>query len=467
MLFNSFVFLIFALVVYSIHAGLAQRFRNTFLLLASYVFYASWDPRFLALLLFSTAIDFSVGKALEAAHTATSRKRLLAVSLICNLSVLGFFKYFNFFLSSAEKLLHTIGIEAPLPYLNIILPVGISFYTFQTLSYTIDVYRRQLVPTKSFVNFALYIAFFPQLVAGPIERATNLLPQIEHSRSVSLEQFQSGSWLIFWGLFKKMVVADNLSLYVDQVYSNPQETTGIAVLLATYAFAYQIYCDFSGYTDVARGLAKLLGIELMLNFNRPYLATSPSDFWRRWHISLSTWLRDYLYIPLGGNRFGSFFTYRNLLLTMILGGLWHGAHGTFVLWGLYHGIILCAFRVFLSEGAAPQKAITKWVQIFVMFHLTCLGWLMFRANSLGDLKTLVKQLFLNVGSIESVGTILFPIAFFISLLWLVEWWTKSEENPTTFPGFCSGFFTLIVSILIVLMIWFSAPIGVRFIYFQF
>ncbi len=467
MLFNSFVFLMFAVVVFALHAALPRRFRNTFLLLSSYVFYGSWDARFLSLLLFSTLVDFAVGKRLGETQNTSLRKRLLGISLVCNLGVLAFFKYFNFFLSSAEELLRAVGLDSALPHLSIILPVGISFYTFQTLSYTIDVYRRQLKPTDSLIDFALYISFFPQLVAGPIERATHLLPQLQFERRVSREQLRSGSWLIFWGLFKKMVIADNLALYVDQVYSNPSGATGFQTILATYAFAYQIYCDFSGYTDIARGLAKLLGIELMLNFNRPYLATSPSDFWRRWHISLSTWLRDYLYIPLGGNRFGFLLTYRNLLITMILGGLWHGANSTFILWGLFHGVILCVYRVANADAWGDKSRAIQFLKLVVMFHLTCFGWMLFRANSLAELWQLVRNIFGNIGFFESVSTMIFPVCFFVCLLWIVETWTKSQDDPHNFAGFRNGFFTLMISLLLVLMIWFSAPTGVRFIYFQF
>ena len=295
------------------------------LLVASYAFYGAWDWRFLGLIVLSTVVDYVVGMSLAATGDPRRRQFLVTASIVANLGILGLFKYAGFFAKSLVGLGASLGVEIPAFALDVVLPVGISFYTFQTLSYTIDIYRGTLKPTRRFLDFALFVAFFPQLVAGPIERASRLLPQVLQPRHVTWEKFGSGSWLILWGLFKKVVIADNLAFLVNAVYATDASPTGWQVVAGTVAFAWQIYCDFSGYSDIARGLARLMGFELMVNFNLPYAARSPADFWRRWHISLSTWLRDYLYIPLGGNQGGALRTYRNLGLTMLLGGLWHGA----------------------------------------------------------------------------------------------------------------------------------------------
>ena len=289
----------------------------------------------------------------------------------------------------------SFGLSAPQCHLNIVLPVGVSFYTFQALSYTIDVYRRRLKPLRNFFDFALYVSLFPQLVAGPIERGQHLARQVTRKTPVSIADIYDGSWLILKGLFKKAVIADNLAPIVDEVFNN-SAPGGFEVLLAVYAFAFQIYGDFSGYSDMARGTARYLGYDLMLNFRLPYFAVDPSDFWSRWHISLSSWLRDYLYIPLGGSRGTSFQTCRNLLLTMLLGGLWHGAAWTFVLWGAFHGVILVAFRLLSEQGIVTpptRKASFHWLlRVILMFHLTCVSWLLFRAGSFAQLSNLVAAL---------------------------------------------------------------------------
>jgi D-alanyl-lipoteichoic acid acyltransferase DltB (MBOAT superfamily) len=294
--------------------------------------------------------------------------------------------------------------------------VGISFYTFQTLSYTIDVYRGRISPTRNLLDFALFVAFFPQLVAGPIERASRLLPQLARERPLTARGLASGAWLAGWGLFKKVVIADNLAPLVDEVYAPGANPAAGEVLLATYAFAFQIYCDFSGYTDIARGVARMFGIDLMLNFRLPYLATAPSDFWRRWHISLSTWLRDYLYIPLGGNRGGRARTLRNLMLTMLLGGLWHGAAWTFVCWGAYHGVLLVAERVWRRRGrSARVGAARRALAVAGTFHAVCLGWLFFRADSLAGVGSLLRALGsdphwgLALSWLPSLGLLLLPL----------------------------------------------------------
>ena len=345
------------------------------------------------------------------------KKFALGVSMVANLVILGFFKYFNFFAGSFQAAWGQLFGGAPdLFTLNIILPVGISFYTFQTMSYTIDVYRKDLAASQDLTEFATFVAFFPQLVAGPIERASNLLPQFWGPRpAVGREQVRQAVWLIVWGLYKKMVVADNLAMLVNATFAPfdaggtlvpPRD--GLRLLIALYAFALQIYGDFSGYTDVARGTAKLLGFDIMLNFRLPYFATSPSSFWQRWHISLSSWLRDYLYIPLGGNRGSPFLTYRNLFLTMLLGGLWHGAAWTFVLWGAYHGALLILYR--LAGIRTEAKAYPRWVTALLwllMLHLTMIGWLIFRSQNIATIGVFLRSIALSPqGSPEAMAAFL-------------------------------------------------------------
>jgi D-alanyl-lipoteichoic acid acyltransferase DltB (MBOAT superfamily) len=392
-LFNSFeFFFLFLPVVLLVYFLLEHRRQNIFLVIASCIFYASWDWRFLLPLLFTTSLDFWIAKRLEIlpreAATAAQRRRLLALSVASNLSLLGFFKYFNFFLHSLQALLVTFGLDVQIRTLEIVLPIAISFYTFQALSYTIDVYRGEFHATKSFWDFFLAVLYFPHLVAGPIQRAASLIPQMVHPRAFDRCRAVEGIHLIAWGYFKKIVIADNLAPIVDSVFgSMAGSPPGGMVSVGVVAFAFQIYCDFSGYTDIARGIAKLMGIEFVLNFNLPYFATSPSDFWKRWHISLSSWLRDYLYRSLGGNRSGTLRTYRNLIVTMLLGGLWHGAAWNFVLWGFYHGLLLVCQRLLTPVGSRLWPAVDSGrpvlsgMKISMMFLFTCYGWLLFRAHS--------------------------------------------------------------------------------------
>ena len=402
MLFNSFEFAIFFPIVFALYLVLGHTGRNRMLLVASYVFYGWWDWRFLSLIILSTLTDYYCGLRIGEAVDETRRKFFLTVSVCMNLGILGFFKYFDFFLENFKALLTSLGVATNLDTLGIILPVGISFYTFQTMSYTIDIYRREMEPTHRFFDFALFVSFFPQLVAGPIERAKQLLPQILAPRVVTWQKVQEGAYLILWGLFMKMFVADNLAKLVDPVFAAEAPQSGVQVLLALYAFAFQIFCDFAGYSEIARGLAKCLGIELMVNFNLPYFATTPSEFWRRWHISLSQWLRDYLYIPLGGNRDGTFMTYRNLSLTMLLGGLWHGAAWTFVFWGAYQGALLVVHRLAkpflksLPEIRSRAFATAWWMlRVAVFFQFVCIGWLLFRAQSMHQVGQMLHSIFFN------------------------------------------------------------------------
>ena len=388
MLFNTFQFAYFFAILLPLYWALPHKPQNVLILAASYYFYSCWDPRFLALLVLSTAMDFACGLAVDRIEHPRRRKLFVALSMALNLGMLGYFKYYNFFAESLQAALARGGLDVSLSQLEVVLPIGISFYTFQSMSYVIDVYRRHIKPTRNFVEFAAFVSFFPHLVAGPIMRPTTLLPQIEMKRRFNIQQFYEGCYLIFWGLTKKVVVADNLAPIVNDLFGRWETIDGGLALLAIYAFAFQIYCDFSGYTDAARGIAKCLGFELCLNFNLPYFATSPRDFWARWHISLSQWLRDYLYIPLGGSRGGKARLHVNLMLTMIIGGLWHGAAWTFVAWGAYQGILLVGHRLLEPwlkriEPADPvDRACWTGLRIVVTFHLICLGWLLFRAESM-------------------------------------------------------------------------------------
>ena len=395
MIFNSLVFLVFLAVVLGLYYRLGHRAQNHLLVLASYVFYGWWDWRFLGLLLFTTFFDYWCALRLERETDAGKKKSFLAMSMAMNLTVLGFFKYFNFFADSLEKLFAVLGFHADMPTLQILLPVGISFYTFLSMSYTIDVYRGKLKATHNVLDFMLYVSFFPHLVAGPIVRAQDLLPQCARPRIIRTDQVVTGIWLCLLGYLKKVVIADRLAPMVDWGFASGQAPFPDATSwLVLYAFAFQIYGDFSGYSDIARGLAKVMGFELVHNFKAPYLTANPAAFWRHWHISLSVWLRDYLYIPLGGSRHGRFRTFRNLMLTMVLGGLWHGAGLAYVIWGTYHGVMLCVHRMWLGlrgagtdaeavaggpGGWLPRAAHAVWVVVF--FHLTCIGWLFFRAGS--------------------------------------------------------------------------------------
>ncbi|MCS7469426.1 MBOAT family protein [Stieleria sp. ICT_E10.1] len=425
MLFNSLDFLGFFIVVFVVQLCLPHRPRNLFFLAASYFFYGCWDWRFLGLMAVSTVIDYICSHRIATSDDAATKRRLLAVSMIANLAILGFFKYAGFFVDSWITLAASRGIELSPRTWQILLPVGISFYTFQTMSYTWDVYRGEMKPLKRFADFALYVAFFPQLVAGPIERGKRLSPQIKSGPRTTLDGFQSGSWLVFKGLFKKAVIADNLAPVVDSMFAL-ESPSAVQVMIGAYAFAFQIYGDFSGYTDIARGVGRMLGYDLSLNFRLPYLATNPSEFWQRWHISLSSWLRDYLYIPLGGNRNGPWMTSRNLMLTMLLGGLWHGAAWTFVIWGAFHGVLLiCHRRTTRGVGWSDHWIRRTYpLRLFCMFHLTCLGWLIFRADSLENLHNMLSGLLrwsaISIADWQNIWMLALLAAPLMVLHWMKE-----------------------------------------------
>jgi len=382
--------------------------------------WTGWLP--LALSLFGVTALQVMHPRLVSLEESTRRKVALAISITTNLGILAVFKYFNFFAESFSQLAQDVFSSTPGDLtLNIVLPVGISFYTFQSMSYTIDTYRGDVKPTRSIVDFAAFLAFFPQLVAGPIERGKHLLPQFQRPRTVTPEQRDSGLWLIAWGLFKKVVVADNVALIVNRSFapfdgSAPSSVVpedGLRLAVAVFAFAFQIYADFSGYTDVARGIARLLGFDIMVNFRLPYFARSPSEFWQRWHISLSTWLRDYLYIPLGGNRGGLFFTQRNLMITMVLGGLWHGAAWNFVFWGFYHGTLLALYRIAGVRGHDNQSVAKSIGQGTLMFALTLYGWLLFRAQNTTAVGVFTQAIFASPGWSAQAQTDLLDVLFYV------------------------------------------------------
>ncbi|MEM6552994.1 MAG: MBOAT family protein [Planctomycetota bacterium] len=425
MQFTSYIFIAFFVAVYAAYWATRRWLvaQNVLLLVASYVFYGYWDYRFCSLLLISTICDFIIAKRLHASDNERHRKWLVTLSVTINLGILGFFKYFEFFADSLVVAVNRFGLEVGEFELKILLPVGISFYTFQTLSYTIDVYRRKMEPVNSLLNFGVYVAYFPQLVAGPIERASHLLPQVCKARTITKAQVNAGVYLILWGFFKKLVIADNMAGIANPIFNNYEQYSGLDLWLAALAFAFQIYCDFSAYSDIARGLSKLMGFDLMLNFRLPYFATSPSDFWRRWHISLSTWLRDYLYIPLGGNRGGKWFTQRNLMITMLLGGLWHGAAWNFVLWGLFHGLILAVYRVADRGGDdrpldKPSAYARHFSRMALMFVLTLIGWVLFRCQSMDAIVHFFTHMHLGWG--EQTGLHVYQVVFYALPLVVIQ-----------------------------------------------
>ncbi|NOT31337.1 MAG: MBOAT family protein [Planctomycetes bacterium] len=384
MLFNSFEFLVFYALVFAVYWRLPHRGQNLLLMTASLFFYGVWNSKILLVLVAAASIDYVCGIWIEDARSERVRRRILIGSIVCSLAVLCFFKYANFFLDNLVETLRLFGLEATRPALRIILPVGISFHTFQAMSYAVDVYRREQKACRNYLDYLLYISFFPQLVAGPIERGARLMPQVESPRArLNLPAKLEGVKLLVVGYLQKVAIADVLAPKADLVFADPSSHSGLTLLLGLYAFAIQIYCDFAGYSNIARGTARLLGFQLMRNFAQPYLASNITEFWRRWHISLSTWLRDYLYIPLGGNRRGQGRTYANLMLTMLLGGLWHGANWTFVVWGGLHGAYLALHKaLFGGEGSGGR--VRRFLGALVTFHLVCLAWIFFRAESFAD-----------------------------------------------------------------------------------
>ncbi|RKE97977.1 MBOAT family O-acyltransferase [Ichthyenterobacterium magnum] len=477
MLFNSFSFLVFFVIVFSLYWFVFKthnRYQNLLLLISSYVFYGWWDWRFLSLILFSTIVDFYVGHALGLTIKKKHRRFLLGVSICVNIGLLGFFKYYNFFIDNWVEVWSSLGITMHRSTLQIILPVGISFYTFQTLSYTIDIYRDKINPEKSVINFATFVAFFPQLVAGPIERAKNLLPQFSIQKKFCYKKAMSGLHLIIWGLFKKVVIADTCATYVNVIFDNYEQMNTLSLVLGAVYFAFQIYGDFSGYSDIAVGLSRLLGFDLMRNFNYPYFSRDIAEFWRRWHISLSTWFRDYVYIPLGGSRVSKIKQVRNVFVIFLVSGFWHGANWTFIVWGALNAVyflpllLLSRNRNYLDDISISKSfmGLKTIVNIALTFMLTCLAWVFFRSNTVSDAVLYIKQIFLRndfSSQFLSIERYNFEALLLVLLFVVIEWLIRHYEHPFL------GKYATIKSIGIVFLI---IILGVYsnhndFIYFQF
>jgi len=461
MLFTQLEFLVFfAIVLIAAWSSSRCSIRNTILLVASYYFYAYWDYRFCALLLLSTLVDFVVAKRIAASADLQGRRRWLGVSLATNLGVLGFFKYFNFFIESADPVLRSLGIGTN--SLEIVLPVGVSFFTFQTLSYTIDVYRGRLSPTGNLVNFALFVAFFPQLVAGPIVRARELLPQLREVPRWSKRQCYGGAQQLLRGAVKKVLLADRLAEMVDVVFAGPELYSGPTLWLAALAYAGQIYYDFSGYTDMAIGAAKMLGYRFPINFKHPYLATSVDEFWHRWHMTLSRWLRDYLYIPLGGSRVSEAATRRNLMITMTLGGLWHGAAWTYVVWGLLHGIALVVHRQ--SRLGTPSSNYGKIVGWTITMVVVLVGWVLFRSPDITSASDYLWRMFTWAGGIGWYPPLVVGVIGVMVIEHLA--WRTRLRRAMRLP--VDAWYSPIATVIMIWSLLLYAPRGFQpFVYFQF
>jgi len=479
MLFHTPEFLVFSLILVAVLA-LCHRDapRKIVLLLASYVFYMWWNPAFILLIVFSTAVNYVASLAIGRNPSPVWRKTWLVLSLATSLGLLAFFKYFNFFEDNALAVLRVLGYDVSWAHLNITLPVGISFYTFQTLSYTIDVYRGRLPVCRSATDFALFVAFFPQLVAGPIVRAADFLPQLKRPAAFCFDR--TAFFLIARGLAKKVLIADNLAVLGDAVFSDVARWPSLVIWMAAVCFYVQIYCDFSGYSDIAIGVSRALGYHLPVNFNRPYFATSPTEFWRRWHISLSTWLRDYLYIPLGGNRHGTFCTGRNLMITMLLGGLWHGASWNFVLWGFLHGAALIVHRVWRSLWPAGEsveggvwhvaRTLLAWAGLQYWILLT---WLTFRLTDTADMLLALRKFVvfdlnfevqsIGVGKLAAFSSLAILLAFFAAHGYSA-WRGGLDNRLARTPLWISS----PVCVLLGVLFYFFWPLsGAPFLYFQF
>ncbi len=478
MLFNSFEFLLFLPTFFLFYWFLFKKLRaqNILILVSSYVFYGWWDWRFLILILISTIVDYSIGILLDKEKKNKKRKYLLWVSLIFNLGLLAFFKYFNFFIDNWIEAWSSVGVVMHKSSLNIILPVGISFYTFQTLSYSIDVYKNKLKPTKNFIAFASFVSFFPQLVAGPIERATNLLPQFYKERTFKYELAVSGVKLIFWGLFKKIVIADNCAIYVNEIFGTYHEQSSLTLILGAVYFAFQIYGDFSGYSDIAIGTSRLFGFKLMRNFNYPYFSRDIAEFWRRWHISLSTWFRDYVYIPLGGSRGSKWMQIRNVFIIFLVSGFWHGANWTFVIWGGLNALFFLPLlltnnnrkHINISTQNRLLPSIKEVLQIILTFSLTTIAWVFFRANTVNEAVAYILKIFGNqnlfhVDYLSGIERYSFEIVFLIPILCFFEWIYKKHETP--FEGKCKRVNEAVI--LILLLVFGQFTNHSSFIYFQF
>ena len=474
MLFNSLEFLLFLPTVFILYWFVFKKIttQNILILVSSYVFYGWWDWRFLSLILISTLIDYTIGLQLRKTSNLQRRKLLLSFSLVFNLGMLGFFKYYNFFVDSWIEAWNNIGVTMHASSLNIILPVGISFYTFQTLSYTIDIYRKKLEPTKDFIAFASFVSFFPQLVAGPIERATNLLPQFYKKRTFNYDYAVSGMKLILWGLVKKVVIADSCAIFVNKIFENYQDESGLALCMGAIYFAFQIYCDFSGYSDIAIGTSRLFGFKLMRNFNYPYFSRDIAEFWRRWHISLSTWFRDYLYIPLGGSRGNKWFQLRNVFAIFLVSGFWHGANWTFIVWGGLNALFFIPLlltnknRNNLDEVASNSVLpnVKELFQILLTFGLTTFAWIFFRAESITDAMLYIQQIsdFSNFVPDVIRHKKVIPLLFLFIIL---EWFSRKQEYAIVLDKKYRTVFYMLFAFMI--LYYSSVEEKSSFIYFQF
>ena len=452
MLFNSLEFGLFLPIVFILYWFVANnnlKIQNCLLLVASYFFYGWWDWRFLSLIILSSFIDYFIGVFLISENREKRRKLLLLLSIFVNLGLLGFFKYYNFFIDSFTDSFTFFGSTINPNRLSIILPVGISFYTFQTLSYTIDVYKKKLAATKDVISFFAFVSFFPQLVAGPIERATNLLPQFFNKRKFDYSKSVDGLRQILWGFFKKVVIADNCAVYVNNIFENYATYPSSLLLLGVVFFAFQIYCDFSGYSDIAIGTARLFGFNLMQNFAFPYFSRDIAEFWRRWHISLSTWFRDYLYIPLGGSRGTIALKTRNIVIIFIVSGFWHGANFTFIAWGLLHALYFIPLMLMGNNRNNTGNiamgrflpTLKEFFQILITFSITVLAWIFFRADNITHAVDYISHLFLNPfysGWVLSFNGKVFPLGqvfitvIFITLLIVVEWIQRDKQHAVSF-----------------------------------
>jgi alginate O-acetyltransferase complex protein AlgI len=490
MLFNSPTFVLFFIVVFALYWGVRARIaQNALLLVASYIFYGAWSWKFLLLLIASTIIDYACGLLISRASDPGRKRLIMLASVTANLLFLATFKYLGFFVREAAELLESLGFQANLPVLEIVLPVGISFYTFQTIGYVVDVYRGKVPAERNLLDYALYVSFFPQLVAGPIERAGHLLPQFKRERRWNQPGFESGLQLAVWGLFKKMVIADNLAPFVDGVYGDPDAYAGRALVTATVFFAVQIYCDFSGYTDTARGVARMLGFELMKNFDFPYFSRTPVEFWRRWHISLSQWFQDYLYYPLAMRymrRGGWGSKYKAHIIAMTLIGFWHGANWTFIAFGVYWGLVIALYLYSTDRMAtvsrvstlrrlfAARPTLSRVTSTAAMFAGVCVGWIFFRADSMSDVWRIASRAFSPVGQATVLRVDVPPEGILWLLvvgLWAAEWLYRNRTSRFTelFAGGFSAIAWRSGAITAILFSYLIAQEGAvqPFIYFQF
>jgi alginate O-acetyltransferase complex protein AlgI len=482
MLFNSLSFLAFFPLVYILYWTVFKnnlKWQNLMLMLASYYFYACWDWRFLFLLAFSTFLDFFTGLKIHKSENDSIRKIWLIISVGINLGFLGVFKYYNFFASSFASLLEGLGFQVNPGLIEVVLPVGISFYTFHGLSYVFDIYNKKIQPSEDFVNYSLFVSFFPLLVAGPIERATHLLPQIEVPRKFNQENSKDGLRQILWGLFKKVVIADNCASVVNPIFDSNDYSSGSTLVVGAILFAFQIYCDFSGYSDIALGTARLLGFELLRNFAFPYFSRDIAEFWRRWHISLSSWFRDYLYFPLGGSRLGKLISVRNTLIIFTVSGFWHGANWTFIVWGIYHGLLFLPLLV-LNRNRSNTNIVAenKWIfspkeflQMLLTFTLVVIGWILFRAENMTQAMNYIIGMFnksiLTLPNISQKKEMAIAFSFILVLL-SFEWLNRSKSHGLNFSAnkIPKVFRTIIYVFLVWMIIWFNGN-QAEFIYFQF